>query len=201
MKITVKVGLIFAGLWILTKMIFFWTGALEYNVVPAVLLNMLFVLLAIAVGLYLHKSKQTEYTNALGDIKSGMTAGVPYAFIVSIFIYFYYEKVDPGFNEHQLAEREYALIKELDKPDGLRKIQRANPDLEVFSREEIIKKANDSNKGFYNPTSTMTLSMLALLLLATLNSIFVTVIMRRVIFRDSKRFPYPNQSSTELDQK
>ncbi|NRA10624.1 MAG: DUF4199 domain-containing protein [Crocinitomicaceae bacterium] len=200
MKITVKVGLIFAGLWILTKMIFFWSGALKYNVVPSVLLNMLFVLLAIAIGLYLHKLKQTDYTNALGDIKSGMTAGVPYAFIVSIFIYFYYEKIDPGFNEHQIAEREYALIKKLDEPDGLRKIQSANPELEVFSREEIIAKANDSNKGFYNAGSTMTLSMLALLLLATLYSIFVTVIMRRIIFRDSKRFPYPSEPAAQKNQ-
>ena len=180
-------------------MIFFWSGALGYNVVPAVLLNMLLILLAIAVGMYLEKLKQTEYTNALGDIKSGMTAGVPYALVVSIFIYVYYAKIDPGFNEHQLAEREYALIKKIDAPGGLEEIQKSNPDLEVLSREEIIAKANTSNKGFYNPTSTMTLSMLALLLLATLNSIFVTVILRRVVFRNIS-FPQPDSENTPLDK-
>ena len=193
MRITVKVGLIFAALWIFVKMVFFWSGALGYNVVPAVLLNMLFVLLAISIGLYLQKLRQTEYTNALGDIKTGMTVGVPYAVVVSIFIYFYYAEIDPGFNEHQLAEREMALIKELDKPNGLQTVQAGNTELEVLSREEIIAKQRNSNGAIFNATSTMTLSMLALLVLATLNSVFITVIMRRIIFRDNKRFPYPTE--------
>ncbi|MFT6981910.1 MAG: hypothetical protein ACJAUD_000677 [Crocinitomicaceae bacterium] len=194
MKITVKVGLLFAALWILIKMFFFWTGALGQNVVPMVLLNMLFVLLAISVALYLHKLKQTEYTNALGDIKNGMTAGVPYAMIVSIFIYAYYAKIDPEFNEHQKSEWEMRVKKELDAPGGLEKAQENNPDFEVLERDEIIAKMKSGYESFYNPTATMTLSMLALLLLATLNSIFVTVIMRRVVFRNMK---YPNPGDEE----
>ncbi|MFT6502349.1 MAG: hypothetical protein ACJASQ_002475 [Crocinitomicaceae bacterium] len=194
MRITVKVGLLFAALWILIKMFFFWTGALGQNVVPMVLLNMLFVLLAISVALYLHKLKQTEYTNALGDIKNGMTAGVPYAMIVSIFIYAYYSKIDPEFNEHQKSEWEMRVKKELDAPGGLEKAQENNPDFEVLERDEIIAKMKSGYESFYNPTATMTLSMLALLLLATLNSIFVTVIMRRVVFRNMK---YPNPVDEE----
>lgn len=200
MKITVKVGLIFAALWILIKMIFFWSGALAYNVVPAVLLNMLFILAAISIGLYLQKLKQTEYTNALGDIKTGMTVGVPYAVVVSVFIYFYYAEIDPGFNEHQLAEREMALIKKLDKPNGLQTVQAGNPDLEVLSRKEILEKQKNSNGAIFNATSTMSLSMLSLLVLSAINSILITTIMRRIIFRDNKRFPYPSsEPPTELN--
>ena len=196
MRITIKVGLIFAALWILLKMIFFWSGALGQNVVPMVLLNMLFILAAISVGLYLHKLKQTEYTNALGDIKNGMTAGVPYAMIISVFIYFYYEKIDPEFNQHQKAEWEMAMAKELDSPGGLERAQESNPEFEVLERDEIITKMKSGYESFYNPTSTMTLSMLALLLLATLNSIFVTVIMRRVVFRNV-HFALPEEEERE----
>lgn len=197
MKVTVKVGLLFAALWIFIKMIFFWSGIVGTNIVPAVLLNMLCILLAISIGLYLHKVKQTEYTNALGDIKTGMTVGVPYAVVVSAFLYFYYAKIDPDFNAHQIADREYAMLKELNAPGGLQRIRSQNPALELLSKEEIMTQVRDTNKGLFNATSTMTLTMLALLLLATLNSIFVTVIMRRVIFRNIK---YPYIEDTPLDK-
>jgi hypothetical protein len=187
MRVTVKTGVIFAGVWILAKMIFFWTGMVGYNVVPAVLLNMLFVLASIAVGLYLHKRKATDDSNALSDIKNGMTAGVPYAMIVSVFIYFYYSDIDPGFNQHQIAEAHMGVKKELEKPGGLEKARESNPEFELLSKEQIYEKLKSGPAGFYKASSTMTLSMLALLLLATLNSIFVTVIYRRVVFKDVRR--------------
>ena len=184
MKITIKTGLFFAGLWILIKMLFFWTGATGYNIVPSVLLNMLCVLLYIAVGLFLHKRKETEASNALNDIKNGLTAGVPYAMIVSIFIYFYYSEIDPEFNKHQIAEAHMGIKKELDKPNGLEKARAQNAEFEILSKEEIYEKLKTGPEGFYKASSTMTLSMLALLLLATLNSIFITVIYRKIVFRD-----------------
>jgi len=193
MKVTLKTGLIFAFAWILIKMIFFWTGIVGYNIVPAVLLNMLFILLAISIGLYLHKIKETEYASALSDIKNGLVAGLPYAVVVSVFIYFYYAKIDPGFNEHQIADREYAMIQEIDSEGGLERIKAQNAAFEVLTRDEILEQARSSNKAFFNAKSTMALSMLALLLLATLNSIFVTVILRRVVFRDI----YKNRSYKE----
>lgn len=192
MKVTVKTGVIFAAVWILIKMMFFWTGMVGYNIVPAVLLNMLLILLAISIGLYLEKIKETEYASALSDIKNGMTAGVPYAVIVSVFVFFYYEKIDPGFNAHQMAEREYAMIKEIDSPGGLERVREQNTAFEVLSRDEILDKVRASNRGYFNAKSTMALTMLSLLLLATLNSIFVTVIFRRVVFRDVYRKGPPN---------
>lgn len=191
MKVTIKVGLLFAIAWIFVKMVLFFTGWTGTNIIFPVLLNMFFILSAIAVGLYLHKRKETEYTNALTDIKNGMTAGVPYAMIISVFIYFYYSDIDPEFNAHQKAEWEHAVSEELDKPGGLESAREQNPAFEVLSKEEIIANMKSGYESFYSPKSTMVLSMLALLLLATLNSIFVTVIMRRVIFRDQHRDPPP----------
>lgn len=183
MKVTVVSGLGFALLWIIFKLVFFWTNALEYNIVPSVLLNMLFLLLAIAVGLYLYKRKEREQGNALNDIKNGMTAALPYTIVVSVFIYFYYNTIDPGFNEHQIAEAHAGIQKILGTPEGLQSVRDSNPEFEVLSKEEIYNKLKEGPEGFYNPTSTMTLSMLAMLLLGTLNSIFISIIYRKVVFR------------------
>ena len=183
MKITVKTGLIFALIWITMKMIFFYSGTMQDQVVPAVMLNILCLLLAIAVGLYKHKRDSIEESTALSDIKSAMSAGVPYALVVSIFIFIYYSQIHPEFNEHQIAEAEMGIQKMLEDPEALAEVKKSNAEFEVMTNDEIFEQLVQGPRGFYNPTSTMTVSMLAMLLLATLNSIFVTVVYRKVVFR------------------
>lgn len=183
MKVTVLSGLGFALLWIGFKMIFFWSGAFGNDIVPAVLLNMLFLLFSISIGLYLYKRQEKESGNALLDIKNAMSAGLPYAVIVSVFIYFYYGKIDPEFNRHQISEAYTTIEKKLENPEELKQIKASNEDFEVMTKEEILAKTKDNLERNYNPTFAMTISMLALLLLATLNSIFVTIIYRRIVFR------------------
>ena len=100
-----------------------------------------------------------------------------------MFIYFYYNSIDPGYNQHQLSEAYTEIQKLLDTPEGLQQVRNSNPEFEVLTKEEIYDKLKQGPEGFYNPTSTMTLSMLGLLVLGTMNSIFIAVIYRKVVFR------------------
>ena len=109
-----------------------------------------------------------------------MLAGVPYAVIVSVFLYFYYEKIYPAFNEGIMNETSM----ELSKPQTIKDIQRENPEMENKSVEEIKKYFLDQKKSSYNPKSEMLLFMAALLLYATLNSIVISLIFRRIVFRN-----------------
>lgn len=184
MRITVRIGLLFALIWITLKMIFLWGEFFKYDIVPAVMLNMLCLLLAVAVGLYLHKKEEKEYGNALNDIKNGLSAAMPYALVVGVFIYFYYSKIDPDYNAHQIADAKYEIQKLVDNPETLAEVKASNEEFEVKTKEEIYGELVKGPESFYNPTSTMTISLLAMLLLGTLNSIFVTVIYRKTIFRN-----------------
>ncbi|TNE70298.1 MAG: DUF4199 domain-containing protein [Bacteroidetes bacterium] len=184
MRVTVLSGLTFGLLWIVAKMIFFWTGALGTDLVPLVLLNMLFLLLAISVGLFLHKRREAEPGNALLDIKNAMSAGVPYLIVVSVFLYFYYEKIDPEFNQHQIAEAYTSVEKRLSDPEGFAEIKASNEAFEVMTKDEILAELKENLERNYSPSFTMTVSLLGLLLLSTINSIFVTIIYRRLIFRN-----------------
>jgi hypothetical protein len=183
MRITVKTGIIAAFAWILIKMFTFYTGITGTSVVPLVMLNILGVLLAVSIGLFLHKRKAEEESNLLSDIKNGMSAGVPYAVIVSLFLYVYYTKIDATYNEHRIAEFETGLLKEIDDPIKLKELKTSNPEFEVKTRDEIYDAIMQGPKSFFKASSTMTISLLALLLLATLNSIFVSVVYRRLIFK------------------
>ena len=183
MRVTVKTGIITALVWIAIKLILFATGISQHNIVPLVMLNILGVLVAVSVGLYLHKLKSGEDSTSLTDIKNGMASGVPYALVVSVFLYFYYTNIDPDYNAHQIAEFETALLKDLNDPEKFEQIKASNEDFEVKTKEEIFDTLVQGPHAFFKAGSTMVISMLALLLLATMNSIFVTAVYRRFIFR------------------
>lgn len=183
MRITVKTGIITALSWIAIKMIVFYSGLLENNIVPLVMLNILGVLIAVAVGLFLHKRKSEEDSNTLSDIKNGMTSGVLYALIISIFLYFYYSKIDPGYNARQINKFETALRKDLNDPIKFKQIKDSNVDFENKEKEEIFDTLVQGPHAFFKAGSTMVISMLSMLLLATINSIFVSAVYRRFIFR------------------
>jgi len=164
-------------------MFFFYTETFKYNVVPSVFINILCLLLAITVGLYKQKVKDTESGNTLRDIKNSMLAGITYSIIVSLFIFFYYSKVDPEFNKHQIAELEVSVKKILNNPVKFEELKNSNEALEIMTKEEIYNKKLEAGRGFYNPKSTMTISILAMLLLTTMNSILISLVLRKIIFR------------------
>lgn len=184
-RITVKIGILFALIWISFKMILFatLTGEVRYNIQPSVMVNILCLLLAITVGLYLHKRSETQQSNALNDIKNGLSAGLPYTIIVAVFLYFYYDRIDPEFNKHQLAESEVMIDKTLNDPKEFQTLKASNEEFEVMTKEEIRAKLIENRKAIFSPGATMTTAMLAMLVLSTVNSIFVTVVYRRLIFR------------------
>ncbi len=183
MGITMKTGLYAALVWIIIRLICFYAGIFEDSVEPFVFMNMFGVTAAITIGLYLHKRSSNEESNAMNDIKNGMKAGVPYAFIVSIFIYFYYSKINPDYTQSKLNEIELKIDEALADPVELAKIRKDSEGYEVLSVPEIKSKMMSGPRSFYAAGSTMTISMLALLLWATMNSILIAIVFRRMIFK------------------
>ncbi|MCH2226093.1 MAG: hypothetical protein MK066_15095 [Crocinitomicaceae bacterium] len=186
MKITIKTGIIFAFFWMAIKMIIFWSSDNPENpasVMPGVLTNMFCLLMAIAVGLFLHKKNETDESNVLGDIKNAMSAGVPYILLVSIFIYLFYTKINPEYIQHKQNETIAFVDKGLNDPKILEEFRKSQPDAEVMTKNEIRESMIESQTSIISAGATTTLSLLAMLLLTTLNSIFVTVVYRKLVFR------------------
>ena len=185
MKPTVKFGLIFAAIWIGFKLILFstLTGPDRYNLQPAILANILCLLLAITLGLYFHKRNATEQSNALGDIKSAMGAGMIYTMIVTVFLYFYYSKIDPEYNQHQRSEAAMQLEKMLNDPEEFKKLKGSNGEFEVMSKDEIRASLITNQEAMYSTQAVTTIGLLGMLMLATVNSILISIVMRRVIFK------------------
>ncbi len=182
MRITVKVAIIFAALWILIKMSMYWLG-MQDSQIPGTLTNILCLLLAISVGLFYEKLRAKEPSNALGDIKSAMTAGLPYTLIVSGFIYFFYGNIDADFTRHKVSERLVATEKQLENQETWDQFKADNPDYETYTKEQFFEEEKTKIEAANSPKAIFIMSLLGGLMLGTFYSILVTAIYRKVVFR------------------
>jgi hypothetical protein len=183
MNNSVKIGLGLGLAWCAVKYVSYLVNPLHTTILPTVLLNILFLLSAIAIALYQVKRNQTESESFLGDIKNGLKAGVPYTILVAVFIFLYYGKINPEFNQRQIEKTNLTIEKTFNDPIAFQKLKDSNESFEVMSKEELMEQMKTGPKSFYAPGATMTLSLLAMLLLSTLYSILVSAIYRKVVFR------------------
>src|SRR4051812_38060682 len=109
MRASLKIALLFAGIWFLGKMLFFYTQTFQTpsGVKFLVMWNILCLLLGMSIGTLIEKrSEDRTQSTALGDIKSAMSGGMIYTVIVSLLLYAYYAKIDTGYNERQIIVAE-----------------------------------------------------------------------------------------------
>jgi len=169
----------FGGVFITLKMLAFAIQWQLHQIQPFVLLNMAFLTAGIA--LFLYKKKRTEaQSNILTDIKNGLSVGLPYTLLVSFFLFFYYKDIDPSFNQQKLAQIE----SQMDSPSEIAQIRKSNQALENKTDQEIRTLAKQNMYLMYNPQFTLSVSLLALLVYSTLNSLLIAVIYRKIVFKD-----------------
>jgi hypothetical protein len=185
MRPSIKIALLFAGIWFTGKMLFFYLQILQDpdSVKFLVMWNILCLLLGMTIGTMIEFRGQDRSQNtALGDIRKVLGGGVMYTVIVSLLLYLYYAKVDPGYNQQQIAmaiERDEQYLSDPEKFAAIRQ----EPDYLSLSKEEILQKRRSGYKQVFSAGSTMTMSMLGLLLLSVINAIVLTIVFRRVLFR------------------
>lgn len=177
MKFPIKVGLICASIWIALKYTAWYFSFSLSDIKPFVFVNMFLLTASITIALYVVKLKEDD-SNLLNDIKNGMLAGMPYSVVVSIFLYFYYERIYPDFNKQKIA----VIEKKLDEPNAIREIQKNNPEMQNDSPDEVRKEVIHKSKMIYSSKFNMLVALLSLVLYTTLNSIVIALILRKVVF-------------------
>jgi hypothetical protein len=173
-------GLVFGSFWIAFKMLAFLFAYQLDQIQLFVLLNMAMLTAAIALFMYRKKRFGGPESNMLTDIKAGLSVGLPYTLVVSFFLFFYYQDIYPEFNEKKRA----AYEQRMDSPKEIATIRNSNSALENKSDSEIVAMARKNTAMMYDPQFTLSVSLLALLVYSTLNSLLIAVIYRKVVFRD-----------------
>ena len=186
MKIPIITGLIAALVWIAIKwggyaFGFFNNGAVQ----PYVFTNMFLLTASVSIGLYLIKKNAKQKSNLLLDIKTGMTAAMPYTVVVSGFIFIFYTYINPEFNQKQLERTRISLQ---DKK-VLTSLRNSNPTLENKTDQELLKEGMKQTRQIISPQFTMLVSLLGLLVYGTMNSLVISLIYRSLIFRNQRDEP------------
>jgi hypothetical protein len=70
----------------------------------------------------------------------------------------------------------------------LKELRSSNPSLENKTDEELIKEGINQTKQWTSPKFTMVISLLALLMYSTFNSLIITLIYRGIVFRSTSNY-------------
>ncbi len=191
MRPALKSALFFALTWSLIKMAFYYIGLFQDDIFVPGLINNLFLLSAISVGLYFEKKREGfGQGTALSDIKHSMMAGAPYALLVAIFMYFYYTDINPAYVETRISDRMDLVYNAMERESYVDSLKVQSPEYKVLTNEEIYTDIRISTVSAYSPKALLTFSLLGLMILGFTYSIFITVIFRKILLRDF----YPNNS-------
>lgn len=191
MRPALKSALFFALTWSLIKMAFYYSGLFQDDIFVPGLMNNLFLLSAISVGLYFEKKREGfGQGTALSDIKHSMIAGAPYALLVAIFMYFYYTDINPAYVETRISDRMDLVYNAMERESYVDSLKVQSPEYKVLTNEEIYNDIRISTVSAYSPKALLTFSLLGLMILGFTYSIFITVIFRKILLRDF----YPNNS-------
>jgi len=173
-------GLGFAFVFIILKCIYFLTG-IQYNHYNIVILtNIVCVLLAVGLGMYMARDKDNRLlSSAIERIKAGARSGAVYALVVSVFVYFYYNNIDKKFATDKIKERVLFAEKQ-----DFAKIQKENPEAwGSRSRGDFIDYHRDQATLFFSPFMITTVTMISLIVCAFMYSLVLNVIFKNLSFR------------------
>ena len=193
MRPAIKYALLFSGAWIVIKLIALALGIFQDDVVKPGLINNLFLLLAISFGLYFEKKKEGFGVGTpLTDIKNALSAGAPYVLIVSLFMFLYYDTINPAFIHDRVTERMDIIYTEAQDEAYVDTLRLHNPEFRVMTTDEIIRDIKKDTESALSAKTLFIFSLLGLMVMALTYAIFLTVIFRKILLRDF----YPKE---ELD--
>src|SRR5690554_5696413 len=173
MRPALKFALLFSGAWMLLKLIFLYFNIFQDDVVKPGLINNLFLLLAISLGLYYEKKKEGFGTGTpLSDIKNALKAGAPYVLIVSVFLFFYYDDINPSFIENRRTERMDIIYGEMQSEAYVDTLRVHNPEFRVMTKEEIVRDIKSDTESALSAKTLFVFSLLGLMVMALTYAIF-----------------------------
>lgn len=184
MKIGVKIGLIFALLWIISKIIFFYAGMSSQTYKTSALINNFFLLCTISITLYLFLKKNAyAQTPFLTDAKQAVIGGFVYTIFVSLFSLLYYSKIDVKYIENKIEIRMEAVKDALKTNEQLAEFKASQPAMELMTREEIYANIRKSAESTLSPKVATIIMLLGFTMLTFLYSVVVTFFFRKILLR------------------
>ena len=95
----------------------------------------------------------------------------------------YYDKINPAYNQSQINKRKIELTKHFLATKNVEAYRNNKPEWKSLNKKELLEEDAKAMAHFISPKRTMIFSLSGLLLWTTLNSIVISLIFRRFLFR------------------
>ncbi|NNE55700.1 MAG: hypothetical protein HKN32_06745 [Flavobacteriales bacterium] len=175
----------FILIWILAKLGVMFSG----NAVSAfgfmVLLNLLFILLIQFFFLHFkYKEIDKLESNFLNDPVGTMRAAANYIIVIVVFSVAYYTLIDPSFDAFRVNEAAEFAQEQVNDPEYFEELKRRNPTIPPeTTADEYVENARQQAMWFAKWHIRAGGSLLVLVLMSAFNSVFVTLLFRKVMLK------------------
>lgn len=185
MKKSLQISLVLVVLWIAFKLFFFYIDKSEMSFNPGVMLNVLFILIAASLGIYLaRKENNFAPTHFLDDFKNAMKSSIIYVILISGFIYFYYSNIDHAYMERRIAEKIELAKEQTSTPEKYQELKENNPNLKNIKADKYVENVKKDAQTIHSAYVQSTLSLLSLFVLSLIYALGVTFIFRKIVFKN-----------------
>jgi len=179
-----KMGLLFAGLYMLAEIILLISNKNRSEVITvfSFAFNTLCLLLAVTVSILVNFNRNKRNgLSMLEDIKSGLKSSAVYALTIAAFITFYYVVLDPGYTEYRRKE----YVERMQDPAALKELENKmaeNPHyFDGKSKADIQEMNMDGVNYILDPMKAFPITLFSLLLLGMVYSFLIMALNRMVL--------------------
>lgn len=177
--------LTFVLLWVIAKMGFFFTGNAGEGHFFTVMLNLLFILLVEFFALRFKYKKVTLIeSNFLDDIKTSVRAAGLYIVVITLFGLVYYSFIHPEYYGDITQERIDLAIQQTSDPEAFAEMKRRDETMpDATTAEQYVQNVTENSNRLYSWWFISGMTLLLLLLVSIFNSVFVTLLYRKVLLK------------------
>ncbi|MDC0302437.1 DUF4199 domain-containing protein [Crocinitomicaceae bacterium] len=193
MRSIVKTGLYNSVIFAVIILLFLNPSRNNYSSADNIKLSILFTMFLITLGatisLYREKRKQKNQNSLKDDFKTALIPSMILCLLSSLFIYTYFEYVNPSIISDRLSQEETTL----DSEANFKKFKSIEGN--EFKTKEEFKKQGMENAKIGNAFSMSVFWLALSSFWSFINGIFLCVIFRRVIFRHHLETSSPPKDS------
>jgi len=184
MKPSIKIAIVCSIISIGITLVFFFAGKFQQGYEAGPFVNLFLLLTSIAGGVFIVKKKENFIDRSfLEDIKFAMQGGIMFTIFVSLFVYYYHSKLDTSIIDAKVA----ALMENSDKnvPDEAtyKVLQKGDKTWQDKTFMDYKENQEDQFRSMVSAEAFALVHVLVGMLLTLFFSVFVTLILRKVVLR------------------
>ena len=172
----INLSLTLAGLWILAKMLLFYFGSSNQELI-GVFINILFILLITLGAIYQKVAKEKKLDTYGGNFKLCLRQAGIYIILVTAYVAIHFKYVNPSYLEDRKNERIQHTINTLPPESEF------TGALEGKTKEEVIEEIKGNFDIFGSVTMNTSIYFLLLFFFSIIYSILSPILYKKVILR------------------